>query len=159
MAECAIAVDYRRESVSPLEKKTLEFRLLPTISRYQSGRNGQGNKDVKLDPVKMYLLEISQYPLLKREEEFMLAKRLSVAKNTLLAGVFEYNPSLEMIADSCEKEEIEKLRLDTGGKLEYQGVIDSLPMYAEQFRKVAKKRTEQILNCMQKRKMIRFCKE
>jgi len=57
----------------------------------------------KTDPVGTYLREIAQYPLLERDEEIQLAKRIELYRNRLIDGALHDEKGIRFLYKYCKK--------------------------------------------------------
>src|SRR5438034_10639999 len=55
------------------------------------------------DPVRMYLTQMGEIPLLKREEEIALAKKIEVTRKRFRRKVLECDGALRQVVDTLER--------------------------------------------------------
>src|SRR5580704_4415023 len=64
------------------------------------------------DPVRMYLTQMGEIPLLKREEEISLAKRIEVTRKRFRRKVLECDGALRQVVDTLKRVHIGELPFD-----------------------------------------------
>ena len=70
------------------------------------------------DPVRMYLREMGKVPLLDREGEVEIAKRIEEAEHRILAALFRSAPAVRELLDNGTRLKAEEMRLDEFVQLE-----------------------------------------
>jgi RNA polymerase primary sigma factor len=70
------------------------------------------------DPIRMYLREMGRVPLLDRQGEIEIAKRIESGQHQILETVFSTDPSLRKLRELVKSLENEELRLDEFLQLE-----------------------------------------
>jgi RNA polymerase primary sigma factor len=79
-------------------------RELARRARRRRGAFSSGRKRVRTDdPVKMYLREMGKVPLLTREEEVELAKRIEEGKHGIMEILFQSTSSIRNLLDTSRK--------------------------------------------------------
>ena len=85
------------------------------------------------DPVRMYLTQMGQIPLLKREEEINLAKKIEVTRTRFRRSLMECDVSLReacRILDEVDRGQVpfdRTLKLSDGAELSKEGILRRLP--------------------------------
>src|SRR5262249_40043967 len=69
------------------------------------------------DPVRMYLTQMGSSPLLKREEEIALAKKIEVTRNRFRRKVLECDAALRQVVDTLNRVHIGELPFDRTVKI------------------------------------------
>jgi len=93
------------------------------------------------DPVKMYLRQMGQIPLLTREEEITLAERIKNAENVLRKNVLGTNIAKDIVLDILDEAFKKEINLDE--------IIDIDPKEKEY---VSRRRTFKLLNKLKRTK-------
>jgi len=133
-----------KEDIGLLDRKKEEY-VLPHEQRTKRGvikeqdtqRAGQVD-----DPVKMYLKQMGQIPLLTREQEITLAERIKNAENIFRRNILWTNVAKTTALDILE----EALQKDTG----FDEFIDLDPTIKEY---TAKRKTQRLLNSLKRTKV------
>ena len=120
------------------------------------------------DPVRMYLTQMGEIPLLSRSEEIMLAKRIEVTRKRLLKKVLESDYSLNAclkIMDDVNNEEIpfeRTLKIDSLSEKERDIILKKFPENANKLRALLKKNQDDFeylqsgrISCEEKIKILR----
>ncbi len=100
------------------------------------------------DPVRMYLTQMGEIPLLSRAEEIMLAKRIEVTRKRLLKKVLESDISLNAclkIIEDVNNEEIpfeRTLKIDMLSEEDREQVLKKFPENETRLRALLKKNNE-----------------
>lgn len=100
------------------------------------------------DPVRMYLTQMGEIPLLSRSEEIMLAKRIEVTRKRLLKKVLESDYSLNAclkIMEDVNNEEIpfeRTLKIDALSEDDRDIILKQFPGNANKLRTLLKKNKE-----------------
>ncbi len=105
--------------------------------------NGQGDLDLSFmdddetrrtdDPVRMYLTQMGQIPLLKREEEISLAKKIEVTRKRFRRKVLECDYALNSVVETLKRVHTNELPFDRTIKvsltenLEKDKIIQRMP--------------------------------
>jgi RNA polymerase primary sigma factor len=76
------------------------------------------------DPVRMYLREMGKVPLLTREGEVEIARRIEAGERQVLAALFRAEPSLKEIRLLCKKLKDEQLKVEDFIKLDENAVTE-----------------------------------
>lgn len=100
------------------------------------------------DPVRMYLTQMGEIPLLTRAEEIMLAKRIEVTRKRLFKKVIETDVSLNAclkIIEGVNNEEIpyeRTLKISALSEDDREGILKHFPENANKLRSLLKKNRE-----------------
>ncbi len=100
------------------------------------------------DPVRMYLTQMGEIPLLSRVEEIMLAKRIEVTRKRLLKKALESDFSLNAclkIMEDVNSEEVpfeRTLKIDTLSDEDREAILKKFPENANKLRTLLKKNQE-----------------
>ena len=109
------------------------------------------------DPVRMYLTQMGEIPLLSRAEEIMLAKKIEVTRKRLLKKVLESDFSLNAclkIMDDVNNEEIpfeRTLKIDTLSDEEREQVLKRFPENANKLKNLFKKNLDDFNKLLNKK--------
>ncbi len=93
------------------------------------------NNDILDDPVRMYLKQMGQVPLLTREQEVEISKRIETAESNALAALFVIGPVGKHLADLGEKLILRTERFD---RLVIDKKIESREIYFKNLEKLVK---------------------
>jgi RNA polymerase primary sigma factor len=93
------------------------------------------NNDILDDPVRMYLKQMGQVPLLTREQEVEISKRIETAEINALAALFALGPVGKHLADLGEKLILRTERFD---RLVIDKKIESREIYFKNLDKLVK---------------------
>jgi len=93
------------------------------------------NNDILDDPVRMYLKQMGQVPLLTREQEVEISKRIETAEINALAALFALGPVGKHLADLGEKLILRTERFD---RLVIDKKIESREAYFKNLDKLVK---------------------
>jgi RNA polymerase primary sigma factor len=93
------------------------------------------NNDILDDPVRMYLKQMGQVPLLTREQEVEISKRIETAEINALAALFALGPVGKHLADLGEKLILRTERFD---RLVIDKKIESREVYFKNLDKLVK---------------------
>src|SRR5947209_15858001 len=136
----------------------------------EPGAGEDGNRDLDLsfmeeedsrridDPVRMYLTQMGEIPLLKREEEISLAKKIEVTRKRFRRKVLECDYALRNVVDTLKRVHSGELPFDRTVKvsltenLEKDKIIQRMPhnlktlehlmeLNVEDFKKLTDRRT------------------
>ncbi|MEI6105581.1 MAG: RNA polymerase sigma factor RpoD [Opitutae bacterium] len=91
------------------------------------------NNDILDDPVRMYLKQMGQVPLLTREQEVEISKRIETAEINALAALFALGPVGKHLADLGEKLLLRTERFD---RLVIDKKIESRDVYFKNLQKL-----------------------
>ncbi|HVZ64789.1 MAG TPA: RNA polymerase sigma factor RpoD [Lacunisphaera sp.] len=91
------------------------------------------NNDILDDPVRMYLKQMGQVPLLTREQEVEISKRIETAETNALAALFALGPVGKHLADLGEKLLLRTERFD---RLVIDKKIESREAYFKNLQKL-----------------------
>ena len=69
------------------------------------------------DPVRMYLTQMGSIPLLRREEEIALAKKIEVTRKRFRRKVLECDGALQQVVDTLKRVHIGELPFDRTVKI------------------------------------------
>jgi len=91
------------------------------------------NNDILDDPVRMYLKQMGQVPLLTREQEVEISKRIETAETNALAALFALGPVGKHLSDLGEKLLLRTERFD---RLVIDKKIESREIYFKNLQKL-----------------------
>lgn len=109
------------------------------------------------DPVRMYLTQMGEIPLLTRAEEIMLAKRIEVTRKRLFKKVIETDVSLNAclkIMEGVNNEEIpyeRTLKIGALSEDDREGILKHFPENANKLRTLLKKNREDYMHLHKRR--------
>ena len=103
------------------------------------------------DPVRMYLTQMGEIPLLKREEEINLAKKIEVTRTRFRRSLLECDvtlyEALKILAE-VERGEVpvdRALKLSDGGDINKEGLLRRLPRNLETLRRMLARNREEFI--------------
>ncbi len=100
------------------------------------------------DPVRMYLTQMGQIPLLKREEEIALAKRIEIGRKSFRKKVLQFTPCIERCVEVLQEVDEGNLPFDRTlnvsalGKTQKRAMAERVPENLETIRKLLDRNRE-----------------
>ena len=110
------------------------------------------------DPVRMYLTQMGEIPLLSREDEIMLAKKIEITRKRLFKKVLESDLALNICLKHLENINEGEHPFDNSLKIpsgdnseENTGIIQKFPEYAKILKKILQKDRDDYIRLRRKR--------
>src|SRR6185436_14124775 len=100
-------------------KKDAEAKKAQTTTAREAGKAAQPQQPVRYDdPVRMYLREMGKVPLLTREGEVVIAKRIEEGERLVIAALFRADMTLKEIRKLSNELKAGKLKVEDFIKIE-----------------------------------------
>ena len=126
----------------------MEFDIIDAaeVDRYQDTKNSENvvedpkeKMDILDDPVRMYLKQMGQVPLLTREQEVEISKRIETAENNVQKYFHRYGFTADCYLELADKLQKGKERFD-------RVILDKKIESRERYMKVLPKLCDQVIN-------------